>query len=87
MHSPIHTCTHTCDPAPSAHSRGVDPRFDVSISGGAPSPQDLERQRKRYAFIYDDVLPKERAVLKQRLQVRVGSGFGCGERARRWMPW
>jgi hypothetical protein len=38
--------------------------------------------RKRYAFLYDEVLPAERAALKQRLKVRaaagVGGGGGCG---------
>lgn len=49
--------------------RGVDPRFDPGIAGGPPkNPQELDRQRKRYAFLYDDVLPQEVSTLKQRLK-------------------
>ncbi|KAI8470143.1 MAG: hypothetical protein J3K34DRAFT_393614 [Monoraphidium minutum] len=47
--------------------RGVDPRFDASI-GGSSNPKEAERERKRYAFLYDEVLPRERAALKQRLK-------------------
>ncbi|GBF95631.1 hypothetical protein Rsub_08613 [Raphidocelis subcapitata] len=48
--------------------RGVDPRFDPGVSGAPSNPQDQERERKRYAFIYDEVLPQELAALKQRLK-------------------
>lgn len=54
--------------------RGTDPRFDVlgggagaGASASAPS-KELESQRKRYAFLYDEVIPAERAALKQRLK-------------------
>lgn len=56
---------------PSVTSRGVDPRFDAALGGGVPSnPRELEAQRKRYSFLYDEVIPAERAALKQRLKVR-----------------
>jgi hypothetical protein len=56
-------------PIPRPRSRGVDPRFDPGVAGGPSNPQDQERQRKRYAFLYDEVVPQEVAALKQRLKV------------------
>jgi hypothetical protein len=50
------------------------------VVGASGDPQELDRQRKRYAFLYDEVIPQERAALKQRLKVRrsVAGGGGRG---------
>ncbi len=47
---------------------GRDPRFAV---GPRRSEQDIEVAAKRYAFLYNDVLPKEKASLKAALKVSV----------------
>jgi hypothetical protein len=44
-----------------------DPRFDQTIGGKLFSNEAYSR---RYAFLYDEVLPQERAALKQQLKVR-----------------
>lgn len=44
-----------------------DPRFDQTIGGKSFSNEAYSR---RYAFLYDEVLPQERAALKQQLKVR-----------------
>jgi hypothetical protein len=43
-----------------------DPRFDQTIGGKSFSNEAYSR---RYAFLYDEVLPQERAALKQQLKV------------------
>lgn len=47
-------------------SGGKDPRFDSTI-GGKPFHQD--EFAKRYSFLYNDVLPGERADLKKQIKV------------------
>jgi ribosomal RNA-processing protein 36 len=49
------------------HSGGKDPRFEATIGGKAFSKDDFGR---RYAFLFDDVLPAERSELKKQLKVR-----------------
>jgi hypothetical protein len=48
-----------------------DPRFDQTIGGKSFSNEAYSR---RYAFLYDEVLPQERAALKQQLKVRALPG-------------
>jgi hypothetical protein len=48
-------------------SNGRDPRFDQVLLPAKPG--DKEAAAKRYSFLYDDVLPQEKATLKQRLKV------------------
>lgn len=57
-----------CCPFPSSPAArpSKDPRFDSSIGGKAFSN---DAYAKRYAFLYDEVLPQERAALKQQLKV------------------
>lgn len=62
--------TSPAPPSPPASSPpcrgGKDPRFDSTI-GGKPFNQD--EFARRYKFLYDDVLPQERADLKKQLRV------------------
>lgn len=51
---------------------GKDPRFDSTI-GGKPFHQD--EFARRYKFLYDDVLPQERADLKKQLRVSWEPGY------------
>lgn len=48
-------------------STARDPRFDTNIGPGA---FNKDKFRKQYAFLYDDVLPQEKATLKEQLKVR-----------------
>lgn len=50
---------------------GKDPRFDSTI-GGKPFHQD--EFARRYKFLYDDVLPQERADLKKQMRKEKGEG-------------
>eukprot|EP00879_Flechtneria_rotunda_P027420 GHRR01029371.1.p1 GENE.GHRR01029371.1~~GHRR01029371.1.p1 ORF type:complete len:157 (+),score=54.15 GHRR01029371.1:173-643(+) len=43
-----------------------DPRFEPTVGG---KPFDKQVFAKRYSFLYNDVLPEERAKLKQQLKV------------------
>jgi len=46
-----------------------DPRFDEAVAGAGGSVTD-SAFRKRYAFLYDEQLPQEKAQLKAQLKVR-----------------
>eukprot|EP00877_Chromochloris_zofingiensis_P009127 jgi/Chrzof1/4468/Cz14g14110.t1 len=46
-------------------STARDPRFDTNIGPGA---FNKDKFRKQYAFLYDDVLPQEKATLKEQLK-------------------
>lgn len=48
-------------------SNGRDPRFDEVLHPAKPGDKDAAA--KRYSFLYDEVLPQEKAALKQRLKV------------------
>ncbi|WIA41240.1 hypothetical protein OEZ86_004852 [Tetradesmus obliquus] len=48
-----------------------DPRFDQTIGGKSFSNEAYSR---RYAFLYDEVLPQERAALKQQLKKEKSEG-------------
>ena len=69
-------------PSPShPHSKSVDPRFD---SSGAPGG-GKDTFRRRYAFLYDDMLPAEKAELQAKMLVRSTGGGGCfGARGQGW---
>ena len=63
----------------------VDPRFElmalqpgtagVSVKRGTSQPSSSNRHAERnYAFLYDEVIPEERKVLKDKIKVRTCQG-------------
>lgn len=53
-----------------ARSEHVDPRFDTSHG-----PLDTDAFRKRYSFLYNDLLPKEKAELHARMKKEANPKF------------
>lgn len=63
------------------HRTARDPRF---LEGSVPKglrEAESEAARKRYAFVYDDLLPGERTALQDKLKVRREQQRGRGGRS------
>ncbi len=83
---PLRPALPVCSPPPAPHpgqrprpscprSQHRDPRF-ASGPGGGPASTDPSF-RRRYAFVYDDVLPREREELVAKIKVRLRAGDLC----------